>query len=231
MRMTKRGTQARDRVEPLSTMVYRSLVAKLRGGALAPGSRLREEDIAAELGVSRTPVREALTRFQARGLASITSFGLAVTELDRRQVSELYAMRAVLEGSAARFAAENASAADLAAMRHAAELFEKQDDDAGAHARANTVFHEAIYQAARNDYLLRMLEDLNDSLALLPHTTFQIPGRSDAARHEHAVMLDAIERRDPDGAERAARDHIHKALEGRLKLQFSLGAAPAHSVA
>lgn len=220
--MTKPGRQARGRVEALSTTVYRSLVAKLRRGALAPGSRLREEDIASELGVSRTPVREALTRFQARGLASVSSFGLTVTELDRRQIGELYAMRAVLEGSAARFAAENASAADLAAMRHAAELFEAQDEDAGAHARANTVFHEAIYQAARNDYLNRMLEDLNDSLALLPHTTFQIPGRSSEARLEHAVILDAIERRDADGAEQAARNHIHKALTGRLKLQFSV---------
>ena len=229
--MTRQGRPTRDRAEPLSSMVYRSLVAKLRGGTLAPGSRLREEDIAAELGVSRTPVREALTRFQARGLAGAGSFGLTVTELDRRQIGELYAMRAVLEGSAARFAAENASTADLKAMRHAAELFAAQDVDAGAQARANTLFHEAIYQAARNDYLMRMLEDLNDSLALLPLTTFQIPGRSGEARHEHAVMLDAIERRDPEGAEQAARTHIHKALEGRLILQFSLGAAPAQDVA
>lgn len=213
---------ARRRAEPLSTTVYRNLVAKLRRGALAPGSRLREEDIAAELGVSRTPVREALTRFQARGLAGATSFGLTVTELDRRQVSELYAMRAVLEGSAARFAAENASPADLAAIRHAAGAFDDQTEDAAALARANALFHESIYQAARNSYLMRMLEDLNDSLALLPHTTFQIPGRSGEARQEHAAILDAIERRDADAAENAARDHIHKALAGRLKLQFSM---------
>lgn len=223
-RMTGRGTQARDRVEPLSSMVYRNLVARLRGGTLAPGSRLREEDIAAELGVSRTPVREALTRLQARGLAGSTSFGMTVAELDRRQVGELYAMRAVLEGSAARFAAENASAADLAAIRHAADAFGEHGGDASARARANALFHEAIYQAARNDYLMRMLEDLNDSLALLPRTTFMIPGRSEEARLEHASIVAAIEVRDADRAEQAARKHIDKALEGRLKLQFSQGA-------
>ncbi len=225
--MARQAKAARDRAEPLSTMVYRSLVDRLRAGTLAPGSRLREEDIAAELGVSRTPVREALTRFQVRGLAGASSYGLTVTELDRRQVRELYAMRAVLEGAAARFAAENASAADLVAIRHAAEIFEEEAHDAASLARANAAFHESIYQTARNDYLMRMLEDLNDSLALLPRTTFQIPGRSEEAKREHAAILDAIERRDADAAEQAMRNHMHKALAGRLKLQFSLVARPA----
>lgn len=205
-------------------MVYRHLVGRLRSGELASGSRLREEDIAAELGVSRTPVREALTRLQARGLAGVTSFGLTVCELDPRQVGELYAMRAVLEGSAARFAAENASAADLEAIRHAAAVFAEHAEDAAALARANALFHEAIYAAARNGYLMRMLEDLNDSLALLPRTTFMIPGRSLDAQAEHAAILAAIEARQPDQAEQAARHHIYQALAGRLKLQFSMRA-------
>jgi len=225
MAVAGREKAGRLRDEPLSTTVYRSLVDKLRSGLLEPGTRIREEDIAAELGVSRTPVREALARFQARGLAEATSYGLVVTKLDRRQVNEVYAMRAVLEGSAARFAAENASAADLEAIRHAAATFDSQMD-ATALARANTLFHESIYQAARSDYLLRMLKDLNDSLALLPRTTFQIAERSSEVRHEHAAIVSAIESRNADQAEHAAREHIHKALAGRLKLQFSLQVAP-----
>jgi DNA-binding GntR family transcriptional regulator len=221
--MTERERITKDRGrEALSTRVYRSLVARLRSGELAPGSRLREEDVAAELGVSRTPVREALARLQARGLAGPTSLGVAVVELDRRQIGELYAMRAVLEGAAARFAADNASAGDLALLRHAAEAFAALREDAADLARANAFFHEAIYQAARNDYLNRMLEDMNDSLALLPRTTFTIPGRSEEAKAEHAAILAAIEGGDGDRAEKAARAHINKALEGRLKLHFSL---------
>lgn len=218
--MTARSGRNRD--EPLSTTVYRNLVEKLRNGTLAPGSRLREEELAASLGVSRTPVREALTRFQARGLAYISSGGLIVAELDRRQVNELYAVRAMLEGSAARFAAMNAAPADIEGIRHAVELFENQPDDAAALARANTLFHESIYHAARNDYLLRILEDLNDSLALLPRTTFQLPQRSDEVRLEHREIVAGIEDRDPDRAEAAARKHIHKALASRLRLLFSM---------
>jgi DNA-binding GntR family transcriptional regulator len=189
---------------------------------LAPGSRLREEEIAASLEVSRTPVREALARFQARGLADISSGGLIVSELDRRQVSELYAVRAMLEGAAARFAALNAGPADIEGIRHAATGFNNQPDDATALALANTLFHESIYHAARNDYLLRMLEDLNDSLALLPRTTFQIPQRSAEVRLEHAAIVDGIVAKDADKAEKAARNHINKALASRLKLLFSI---------
>lgn len=216
------GRPGRNRDEPLSTTVYRDLVDRLRSGMLAPGSRLREGELAVSLGVSRTPVREALARFQARGLAGMSSGGLIVVELDRRQVNELYAVRAILEGSAARFAAMNGAPADIEGIRHAADLFENQPDDAGALARANALFHEMIYHAARNDYLLRTLEDLNDSLALLPRTTFQLPQRSDEVRLEHREIVAGIEERDPDRAEAAAREHINKALASRLRLLFSL---------
>jgi DNA-binding GntR family transcriptional regulator len=219
--MTSAPRPGTMRAESLGSTVYRHLIDALRRGDLVPGSRLREEDVAAMLGVSRTPVREALTRLQARGLVGATPVGLAVAELDRRQVRELYAMRAIIEGAAAHFAAENAAPAEIAAIQHAADAFGGRISDAGDFARANQLFHEAIYQAAHNAWLTRMLEDLNDSLALLPRTTFLIPGRSEAARLEHAAILSAIEARDPQGAERAARSHIDRALEGRLKLQFS----------
>ena len=218
----QKGTDRHRDGEPLSTRVYRSLVERLRAGLLAPGTRLREEDLAAELGVSRTPIREALKRLEARGLASSTSAGLAVAELTRRHVGDLYAMRAIVEGAAARFAAENASAGDLVALKHAGELFARPRADKADFARANTLFHEAIYEAAHNLYVSRMVEDLNDSLALLPRTTFLVPGRIEAARIEHAAILEAIEAREPDRAEQSAREHIHKALEGRLKLLFTL---------
>jgi len=223
--MAQKATSRVRNSEPLSTRVYRSLVERLRNGALMPGTRLREEDLAAELGVSRTPIREALTRLQARGLAIATPAGLAVPELTRPHVSELYAMRAVVEGAAARFAAENASAGNLVSLRHAGNLFSAPQRDPSQFARVNMMFHEAIYEAAHNSYLSRMVEDLNDSLALLPRTTFLVPGRLEAARVEHTRILEAIEKRDPDRAEQAARAHIRNALEGRLKLIFTLRAS------
>lgn len=200
--------------------VYEALIERIRSGELKPGTRLREEDISKLLGVSRTPVREGLARLQARGLVEAGAGGLAIPELNRQQIMELYAMRAMLEGAAARFAAENASAGDIAALTHVAELFASHKGGASGLAEVNRLFHESIYQAAHNRYLARMLEDLNDSLALLPDTTFSVSGRARSARAEHQAILDAIIARKPDKAETAARRHIEMAREARLQLLF-----------
>lgn len=201
--------------------VYHRLVERIRAGDLKPGERVREEVVADMLGVSRTPVREAFARLLARGLLENTSAGLAVSNLNRSQVMELYALRARLEGAAAAFAAENASPVELASLRHAAALFESRQGSTAESAFANIMFHEAIYEAAHNRYLVRMMEDLNDSLATLPDTTFALPGRTEAACAEHRAIVEAIELRNPVLAEVAARAHIANALDGRLKMLFS----------
>lgn len=201
--------------------VYEALIARVRSGGLPPGTRLREEDISAMLGVSRTPVREALARLQARGLVEAgPGGGLAIAGLDRRQIMELYALRAVMEGAAARYAAENATAGDIATLTHVAGLFAAETGGPAALARVNVLFHDSICDAAGNRYLARMLAELNDSLALLPDTTFSIAGRGEGARAEHQAILDAILARDPDAAEAAARRHIERARDARLILHF-----------
>jgi DNA-binding GntR family transcriptional regulator len=214
---------ARERGEgSRSNQVYEALVGMIRAGKLRSGERVREEGIAAALNVSRTPVREAFARLQSRGLLESSPSGLAVAGLTRPQVMELYAIRARLEGDAAAFAAENASAAELAALRHTESLFNAQRGEAQDFARANAFFHQALYEAAHNRYLLRMLADLNDSLALIPDTTFSVPGRARAAKAEHRAILAAILDGDAATAERCARDHIMQALHARLRLLFSL---------
>lgn len=214
---TARRTGARG------TQVYHALVERIRNGEFKRGARIREESVAAMLDVSRTPVREAFARLQARGLLEASPGGLSIATLNRPQVMELYAMRAKLEAAAAGFAAENASGTEIMGITHMADLF---DDESGGGAtnvaRANRLFHEAIYEAAHNRYLLRMLEDLNDSLALLPETTFTVHGRADQARNEHRAIVTAIAARDPATAEAAASEHILKALSARLSLLFSM---------
>jgi DNA-binding GntR family transcriptional regulator len=207
--------------ETRGNRVYRVLVDRIRAGDLTSGARLREEDIASSLGVSRTPVREAFARLQERGLMQLGPGGMTVASLSRQQVLELYALRARLEGTAAAFAAENASSSEMAGIVHIATLFEEQTADASEAERTNMLFHRAIYEAAHNRYLQRMLDDLNDSLALLPNTTFSVPGRGEAAVVEHNLVLDAIRERDAEAAEAAARAHIDQALLARLKLLFA----------
>ena len=200
--------------------VYELLLDELRSGAFSGGKRLREEEVARSLGVSRTPVREALTRLQARGLLELTTGGLTVSQFTRSKIFELYALRAVLEGSAARFAAQHASASSISLLRKLSSKFEEALDNPDSLARINRDFHRHIVETAQNRYLERALDDLHDTLALLPSTTFTVSGRPEQAAEEHRRIVDAIERGDADGAELAARVHIQNAQEARMEMLF-----------
>jgi len=203
---------------PLGEAVYRALLEGIRAGGWAPGDRLREEDVAARLKVSRTPVREAFGRLLAKGLVQQAhGRGLIVRSLDMAEVFELYAMREILEGAAARLAARQASPAEIDALEDQLNRFETAEDAAEL-ARLNRAFHESIFQAARNRYLDRALQELQDGIGLLGSTTFSVPGRPGPAAAEHRAIAAAIAGHDPDGAERAARAHIREALRARLRL-------------
>ena len=201
--------------------VYEALIEQFREGSYKPGDRIRAEDVARSFDVSRTPVREALSRLQERGLLEMTPTGLAVAQLRRQQVLELYAMRELLEGAAARFAAQHAAPSDIASMRQIAEAFaEAPEADLARVAHLNRAFHAAIYDAAHNRYLITMLTDMHDALMLLPSTTFEAAGRQAEAVVEHAAILAAIEARDPDEADRLSQLHIRHARDTRLKMMF-----------
>jgi len=205
----------------IAQKVYEAFIDGLRTGTYRPGDRIRAEDVAKSFDVSRTPVREALSRLQERGLLQMSGGGLAVTQLDRTAVLELYDVRELMEGSAARFAAQHASPSDLFTMRQIAEAFAATPaDDPARVAQLNRAFHAAIYEAAHNKFLLTILDGMHDTLMLLPSTTFAVGGRQGDAVGEHLAMLDAIERRDPDAADELARSHIRHARDTRLGMMF-----------
>lgn len=208
-----------------SAWVYDQLRNAIQEGRYARGARIREEVIARDLGVSRTPVREALSRLQASGMLEIGPGGLAVAQFSRRQIIELYVLREILEGAAARFAAQHASPTEMADLDRLMETFAKFHNDPRRLAQVNRELHSSIYESAHNRYLTRTLHELQDSLALLQNTTFTVPGRPQQASIEHARIIDAIKRRDPDEAEAAARDHIRSAHEARLMMLSESGAA------
>lgn len=201
--------------------VYDELIAALRSGKYRPGDRILAEDVAKSLNVSRTPVREALSRLVERRLLEMTPSGLSVAQFDRQAVLELYALREILEGAAARFAAQHASASDIYAMRRiSASLADAHETDAPRLAQLNRAFHNALYEATHNRFLVDALAGLNDALMLLPGTTFTTAGRRDAAASEHDAILDAIEARDPYASEEAARHHIRRSRDTRLGMMF-----------
>lgn len=212
-------------------LAYRRLKAAIQSREFSPGQRMREAELANWLGISRTPVRDALKQLELDGLlVAAPRRGLVIAELDQQQVSEIYALREILEGLAARLAASHASGAEIAALR---DLVERQaqapDSDSAALALLNRRFHQLIYRAARNRYLLDVLEALESSLALLPGTTYSAAGRPSTAMAEHREILESIESHDADRAEAAARNHIQAAE--RIRLFMLAGPRPAEDPA
>ena len=197
---------------------YQAILAEIEHGRIAPGARLTEAELAERLSISRTPVREALKRLEAEGLATHEpGRGMVVSLLDHDQLRELYDMREVLEGAAARHAASNASPAEIALIAEIAERTGKLRGTPAEHAAANRSFHRQIHRASRNRYLGRHLEQMHVSLTLLPHTTLAERGRRKEAAAEHRAIAAAVAARDHGGAEALAREHIRHAYAARLR--------------
>lgn len=202
--------------QDLGSEAYDRLRAAIREGALRPGQRVTEAELAARLGISRTPVRQALTRLETEGLLSHEPRrGLVVSRPDHLQVVELYAMREVLEATAARFAAQHASEAELAGLARLVEAEAAGPQDSRALSAVNLRLHTLLHRAAHNRYLLRSLAQLTDAMALLP-TMLGNPARARQSQQEHRALLDALLRRDAAAAEAAMRAHLRSAQDHRL---------------
>lgn len=202
---------------PQGQGAYRRLLDDIRNGTLPPGARLRETELADRLGISRTPVREAIRQLEADGLVvHLPRQGATIRTLDHAEVVELYEMRAVLEGTAARLAARAASDIELAEL--AALNAELAEAPAGPQAReVNRQFHRALIDAARNRFLLKAMSALQKTLLILGPTTLAEPARAVAAVSEHAAVLAALRERDGVAAEAAMRGHVEAALSARLR--------------
>lgn len=180
-----------------------------------------EIEVADWLKVSRTPVRDAIRRLEGEGMLQYEPrHGLVVARLDRQAVMELYVMRETLEGTAARLCARHASDMELLDL---AELVEREraiGSNPEAAAQHNRLFHEAIHRGAHNRYLEKSLAAVNDSMWLLGKPLMLLPHRAEAALTEHARIVEAVQRRNPDEAEEAARQHVRAAQRERLKRLF-----------
>lgn len=222
--MTKTSQKARaaarseDSAPSLAENVYQSLSAWIRDGVYNPGDRIRESVVSNELGVSRTPVREALRRLQSeRRITMEPQRGAVVAELDRHEVVELYQLRQQLEGIAARFAAQHASSAEIAEMERILAKSVGAANDPRLLNQINWQFHTTIYSAAHNRFLLRSIAAISDEMALLKGLKYIPDGRATELHTEHLRILDAIRARDPDAADTAAQEHIEMSLRVHLR--------------
>ena len=198
---------------------YERLCEEIRSGKLPPGSRLRETEIAERLAVSRTPVREAIRRLEADGLVDhLPRSGAVVRKLEYPELMELYEMRTVLEGTAARLAARAASPVELE------ELVAINDEMRAAAGRPEVVIglnrqvHKLLLDAARNRFLLRAMATVENTLLILGSSSMAKPDRAREAVDEHREVLDALLARDGAAAEAAMRRHMERAQFARLRI-------------
>ena len=206
---------------PKAYQLLRDAIATSR---LKPGDRVLESDLATMFDMSRTPIREAIAALEADGLVSIDGArGRVVTKLDYQSVMELYAVREVLESTAAGLAARNASEMEIVALRDMLEREEEILTDAGKLADHNRRFHEAIYYCSHNRYILKMLEYIQTGMLLLQPTGKTGKERRETALVEHRAIVEAIARRDAMGAEAAIRHHVRQAQQTRIKMMLQSG--------
>ncbi|MEL6292431.1 MAG: GntR family transcriptional regulator [Pseudomonadota bacterium] len=204
-------------VEIAKPDIFEVVQSEILEGLLQPGDRVKEASLAQRFGLSRTPVREALRRLETRGLLIHEPHrGMVVAKLDASAVGELYAMRGLLDGAAARLAAQHASAVEIAAMELQVERDAGLVSDPARLAHANRAFHAAILRAAHNRFLMKASDTLAEALALLGPTTLAMPDRAEQSIVEHRAIVSAIKARSADAAEAAARAHIEASFGARL---------------
>lgn len=197
---------------------YGLILEAIDVGIYQPGDRLVESELAERFGVSRTPIREALQRLETQTLLIRDGRSLIVGALDHNQLSELYAVRAELEGLAARLAAQHGVPEELRVLRKMVSEDRKLIDNPEALALANRRFHKQIHLASHNRYLVQQLDLVHRTMALLATTSLAVEGRSQGALDEHDAIVTAIENGDGDAAYAALKIHISKAFETRLEL-------------
>jgi DNA-binding GntR family transcriptional regulator len=211
--------------------VYDAVKQAILSGALAPGATLREEELARRYEVSRTPVREALSRLESEALAArYQGSGLVVSELGPDDIIDLYVLREALEGLAARLAAGRRSEIDLARLEVLQGLSQRavQDSDLSRVSELNAEFHFLIWRIAGNRPLSRAINGVHQSVQRFHDNTLAYPGRLEQSVQEHANLLEAIRNRDHLAAEQIAVEHVRAVRNIRIALSLEhepLGAA------
>lgn len=197
-------------LRPLWEQIRDAIRARIVQGVMAPGSRVVEREIAAEHGISRAPVREAIRLLEAEGFVSVRpGRGVVVRELARKEVEDLFDLREVLEVFEARLAAERARPADVRRLRwlvdearHRGALNELQEVS-----EANIEFHEEIARLADNSALTKALEPVAAQL----RWNYAQTAEPERVLAEHEALLAAIAGHDADRAAEVALKHVREA--------------------
>lgn len=211
MTIASERTRASDRA-------YATLLDEIQSGALAPGTVLSEAEQAARLGVSRTPLREALQQLTADGLvAQLSPRVTVVTGLDADDIRALFEIRRALEETAARLAAVRGDAERFAGLaRELASVRLDADAARDEYYALIARFDRAVDDAVANDYIAAALRTVRTHLVRVRRMARDRPERLAASVAEHRLIAEALAARDADLAAHATHVHLHNALAGIL---------------
>ena len=206
-----------DGYKPLRDVVFETLRDAIITQVLKPGERLMEIQLADEMGVSRTPVREAIRKLELEGLVvMVPRKGAYVAGVSMKDIHEVYEVRSALEMLAATLAAERITEEELDALeRQVLRESEEEDKQDGSDLDniiyIDSSFHDIIYQAAHNQRLVQFVNILQEQLQRFRAASLARPGRSKTALEEHKQIVEALSDRNGELAARLAREHIENA--------------------
>ncbi|MCL6549003.1 MAG: GntR family transcriptional regulator [Alicyclobacillus sp.] len=199
------------RVHSAAESVYRALLKAILTGKLARGQFLQQSELAEQLGVSRTPLREALMRLASMGLVQmVPNRGARVTGLDFGDMRHAWMARVIVEAGAAKVAASDPDPLALARMQRAVDRQREVTDDVEESLLVNRDFHLALVGASRNPYLIRFADMLWAFEIAVPIFGPQAADADDLMEWaaDHQRIVDAIRSGDAEAAEALTRDHI-----------------------
>jgi len=209
-----------DNYQPLRETVCEALRDAIRRGILEPGERLMEVQLAEELGISRTPVREAIRKLEQEGyVIMLPRRGTYVSNVSVHDVKEIFEIRTALESLSIVLATMRIEPEELEKLRALLTEIEGhiENNDMEKIVATDIKFHGLLYQVSRNERLVAIISNLKEQLARFRTLSMSYPGRLQETLEEHRAMVEAIAAGDVDLARDAAERHMEQAEETLLK--------------
>ena len=197
-----------ERHQTLREKILETIRDAILKGSLKPGERVSEPELAERFGISRTPIREAFRQLESEGyLEVIPRKGAVVASLSERDIEEFYAIKIILEGFAARMAADNLTAKDIERLETINERLQQiaKEGDVKNFFRVHNEFHEVFIKAAGNEKLYEMVSQLVMRFKRLRLASLSQPGRMEISVEEHRNMIQAFRNHDGERADSIVR--------------------------
>lgn len=203
----------------LSKKVYFILKKEIIKGSFKPGDKVLEGRIAEQMGISRTPVREAIRELAAEGFVTLSpNQGVVVRSVSAESIREVLQIHSVLEGLAARLSCEVINEEDLKELENYVNKMEKLTNkkDLSTYSEVDLRFHELIVNICRNKRLMQMRKNISDQAQRYRISSLRIPRRLKESLKEHRKILEAFKTKDPKKADSMSQKHIQNALKNIL---------------